>query len=428
MESLYQVHLSSLILSISKIIDFVDPHLKNHQLRVALIAKYIAEAYGLEKEYINQIVLAGCFHDIAIFSLKERIQIIREEEFSDIHLHAKLGYNLLKDIPHFEKPALMIKYHHVFWEEHPFSKENEIPLGSYILHLADKIEIFLRQKKGDSIFWKDELIEFLKKLSGKVFMPDLVKAFQYVAQKTSFWLDMEYPNPEELVSFSLPHIILDLKALLKFSEVIRVIIDYRSRFTSIHSIGVAMLSRKLAELFHFGNLEKDLITIAGYLHDIGKLAVPVEILEKHGPLTKTEWWLMQSHAYYSYRILEKIDIKYISLWGALHHEKPNGKGYPFKLKDEDLSFGSKIVAVADIFTALVEDRPYRKGLDAKTTKKILKDLVLTNNIDSIVAEVVFKYFDEIYEYLKYIQAKEKEKYLEFEEKQIKKKKQVKKKL
>ncbi len=418
MDNIYQIKLPSIIISVSKIIDFIDLNVKNHHLRVAIIARYIAKEYNLPQDYIKEIVLASCLHDIGIFSSKIKLSLIldSEEKIEDINAHGEIGYSLLKGIPQFKKAARMIKNHHVIWEKQPYIRERFIPIGSYIIHLADRIEVFLRKIKGEPVFYKGELIEKLESLSGSVFMPELVEAFKSVSEKTSFWLDISYPAPEELVEPYLPNIILSLDELLKFSQVIRELIDYRSKFTALHSIGVSVLSNKIAELFHFSEMEKKIIAIAGYLHDVGKLAVPIEILEKNGPLTKTEWWIMQSHVYYSYRILEKIEgAKLINLWASLHHEKPNGRGYPFKLTDKDLPFGARIVAVADVFTALAEDRPYRKGLDGKKIKNILKELANNRDLDRIIIEIVFKHFDELYEYLKTIQEKEKRKYLEFKE-------------
>lgn len=116
--------------------------------------------------------------------------------------------------------------------------------------------------------------------------------------------------------------------------------------------------------------------IAGLLHDIGKLAIPLNILDKNGPLTSQEFGIIKSHAYYTKIILDKIeDIPNISEWASNHHEKLNGQGYPRGLKADELSEESRIMAVCDIYQALTEDRPYRKGLNINNAFNIMDEMV-----------------------------------------------------
>ena len=96
------------------------------------------------------------------------------------------------------------------------------------------------------------------------------------------------------------------------------------------------------------------LKIAGYLHDLGKLAVPKEILEKPGKLTATEFNIVKTHAYYGYRTLETVrGLEKINNCGTLHHECLDGSGYPFHLNGDNLSIGSRIMAIADIFYRIV---------------------------------------------------------------------------
>ena len=97
------------------------------------------------------------------------------------------------------------------------------------------------------------------------------------------------------------------------------------------------------------------------MHDIGKLIVSNDILEKPGKLTEYEFAEMKDHAAATYRILSKIKgIPDIVEWAANHHEKLNGKGYPRALSEKDLSFEEQLMACIDIYQALTEKRPMRK--------------------------------------------------------------------
>ncbi len=417
MKEIYSTNITSVISSLSQILDFVDKVSMNHQLRVAFIAYNIAKEYGLKGNDLSNIALAGCLHDIGIFSTKDKLAFLEFEPGSkNLNLHCELAFILLKDITNLNEVAKIIRHHHVNFAETPYTNSDEIPIGSYVLHLADRIEVMVR-KVHPVILKRDDVIEYFKKNPNNMFMPDLIEAFVSLSNKKGFWFDLEYPKIEELVNGILPNFYLDFKGLMIFSNVIRKIIDYRSSFTAVHSVGVSAIASEIGKIFNLSDIEIKLLKLAGYVHDIGKLAVPVEILEKPGKLTKEEWPIMMSHAYYSYRILEKLEeVRIINLWGSLHHEKPNGLGYPFGLKEDELLLGSKIMSVADVLVAISEDRPYRKGLEPNNIKDILSTMAKRKDLDPIVTEKVLKHFDDLISLRKKVQAEAKESYLELKEK------------
>ena len=140
----------------------------------------------------------------------------------------------------------------------------------------------------------------------------------------------------------------------------------------------------------------ELAQIAGYLHDLGKLAIPVEIIEKPDRLTEEEFNIMKKHTYYSYHILKKIKgLKDINHFASFHHERLNGKGYPFGLKADELSPGARVMCVADIFTAITEDRPYRKGMDTKQALRALQSMVENDEIDPDLVDCLKSNYDRI---------------------------------
>ena len=129
---------------------------------------------------------------------------------------------------------------------------------------------------------------------------------------------------------------------------------------------------------------------------MGKLAIPVEILEKNGGLTPQEWNIMRSHTYYGYHILQPIeDLKLINNWGSLHHERIDGTWYPFHLRGDELSLGSRVMAVADIVAAISEDRPYRKGMSDEQIQTIIKNQASSGAIDAEISSLFINNYDEI---------------------------------
>ena len=127
--------------------------------------------------------------------------------------------------------------------------------------------------------------------------------------------------------------------------------------------------------------------IAADLHDLGKLAIPNSILDKPSGLTRKEFQIIQAHPFYTRRILEKIDgFDDITDWAANHHEKLDGSGYPYGLDKNDLDFNSRILACVDIYQALTEDRPYRKGMSHKDAIKIMNNMAREGLIEPSVTE------------------------------------------
>lgn len=139
-----------------------------------------------------------------------------------------------------------------------------------------------------------------------------------------------------------------------------------------------------------------MIQIAAYLHDLGKLAIPSEILEKRDKLTEDEWFIMRSHVYYTYQTLEPFEaLGTINSWGALHQERLNGTGYPFGYKEDELPLGSRIIAVADVFTALTEHRPYRQGMEKKAALEVLHSMADNGELDNNLVHMMATHYDEM---------------------------------
>ena len=181
-------------------------------------------------------------------------------------------------------------------------------------------------------------------------------------------------------------------------------IDFKSPFTATHTTGVSASAKIISELFGLTESEVRNMEIAGNFHDLGKLTIPNSILDKPAKLTKDEFAIIKCHTYYSYQVINSIQgLETIAEWAAYHHENLNGNGYPFHYSANELTIGSRIMMVADIYTAISEDRPYRKGMSKDEIFKILSDATAKNNLDSRIVETLFDNFDEINEQIRAIQ-------------------------
>ncbi|MGB9810783.1 MAG: diguanylate cyclase [Dictyoglomus turgidum] len=154
----------------------------------------------------------------------------------------------------------------------------------------------------------------------------------------------------------------------KFDEFLGLInaIDNKDNYTYTHCNEVAKYARKIGEKLGLSKEDLEILELAGKLHDIGKIGIPFEILKKPGPLTDEEWKIIKEHPRLGYLILNQLPKMEKLLQAVLyHHERYDGKGYPQSLQGKEIPLLARILAVADAYSAMKSNRPYRKGLSKK---------------------------------------------------------------
>ncbi len=388
-----------IVLSLSSAIDLIDPRITNHHKRVSYIAYSIAKEMNLSDEEIKNLILASLLHDCGAVNLSERNSLF-EFEFLESMLnrysHGYKGWFILNEASELKAAAEIIKFHHVFWEERLEShlQVYKIPITSFILHLADRVDILINRNK-EILNQRTYIQNMINSGSGTMFMPSTVDAFNNLVQKPYFWFDIINPYLDDLIKKAMLHYnsYINNSSFHQYANIAHRIIDFRSRFTSTHSMGVATSSSALADKMGFSVLDTELMKSAGLMHDLGKLCIPEYILEKPGPLDKNEFNIIKSHTYHTYRILNSITgLEKVQDWAAFHHEKLDGTGYPFQLNANQLDLGSRIMAVADMFTALIEDRPYRP---AKPVEYAMDMINSSKNLDYDVKACLNQNLEEI---------------------------------
>lgn len=167
------------------------------------------------------------------------------------------------------------------------------------------------------------------------------------------------------------------------------VLERRDRYTFDHSNRVAYFSYYLAKEINLSIDEIDLVYKAAYIHDIGKILIPDNILEKKGKLSPEEFEIIKLHVKELKNLLLPIYpfFKEIIDVAQLHHEKLDGSGYPFKLKDQQIPLYSRIITISDIFDALVLDRPYRPGFNYNKAINILLQEAKENKIDNFLVSI-----------------------------------------
>ncbi len=365
-----------LLMALSRSIDLVDPYIGSHNKRVAYISGRLAHSLGLQSSDITKIVVAAALHDIGVLKESEYKELIDLRYKGGIDYHSIVGYRLLDTCEITKGIAPIIKFHHVYYSDKNNYNEVEIPLASEIIHLADRVDVSINYKQ-DLLSQKNSICSMIQEHSGEQFNPEIVKCFLSLAEQESFWFDLQFNKVEKKIKYYIFYNApLTLEQIHSIAMLFTKIIDFRSRFTATHSSSVARISRELGRLCNMSERECNMLDIAGHMHDLGKLAIPLSILEKPDKLTPDEWRIMKQHTYFTYQLIDEIEsplFKVINEWASFHHESINGKGYPFKISGNMLTIGSKILAVADMFTALAESRPYRTALNDDEIISILQN-------------------------------------------------------
>jgi len=148
--------------------------------------------------------------------------------------------------------------------------------------------------------------------------------------------------------------------------------DRRDPATARHSSRVASYCGEIARRMGLSVAHAERLRIAGVLHDVGKAALPDSILQKPGALDESEWAQMRRHPELGARLVADPDLADVRTWVLAHHERPDGRGYPFGLAGPDIPLEARVLAVADAYEAMTSDRVYRPALDTARAREELR--------------------------------------------------------
>lgn len=192
-----------------------------------------------------------------------------------------------------------------------------------------------------------------------------------------------------------------LTANARFATGLVAMLEESDPYTAGHSLAVATYSRDIAERMGLSQEEIDLVHLCALVHDIGKVRIRREVLEKQGPLTLEERREMEKHPAYGELLLRKVEVEDHERVGKIvrhHHERVDGEGYPDRLPEDQIPLLSKIIAVADAYNAMTSNRPYRDAMPSQVARLRLAQAVGSQFDTSVVAafEAILATADENY--------------------------------
>ena len=386
-----QADLTKTLSAVAAACDLVHLRLQNHSERTAYLALRIGVHLGLDKPRLKLLVLSALLHDIGIISTKEKLELA---DFQPAHVavtrHAQRGYDLLMATRYLQSLALPVLQHHDYYRA-------DLDIIPAILFVADRAENLLRRDQY-YLFQVDQVVERIRAYRETVFHPEVVDALTDLAPTPSLWLDLQTANYVKFIQDNpdMTHE-LGLDELDDIAKLFATIVDSKSPFTATHSSGLAAKAAAMATKLGMDQTKVRQMRIAALLHDIGKLAVPEEILLSPGKLTPEEMAVMKQHTYHTYHLIGMIGkgVESIQRWAAFHHERLDGSGYPFGLSADQLDSESRLLAILDVFQALTENRPYRPPLSLAETAAILRKEAAAGRLDQDLVELVLEHAEEL---------------------------------
>jgi putative nucleotidyltransferase with HDIG domain len=389
--------IGTLLLRLSAIADDINyyeigatkgfPQGKSHMYNVALYTLLIATKLNFSQEEKKELFLLSIIHDLGFLSAEyyglKNDDVLKLKEH--IVEHCISGEKVNRIIFKNDKCKNVVSYHHENWNGTGFFsvKEEDIPLYARILRIAEAMEenfeftYIMSNKK--------EAIQFLENYGGRLFDPSISSVYVEIIK------ELEHKDLELVSSYQLDFkMTVNKRQIYDVLEAVMKIMDIKSNFTFNHSHKVANLSRRIAKFLDLEVDTIDKLTLAGYLHDLGKLYVPKKVLEKPGPLTEDEYTLIKKHCDLTDKLLKDIEgfDQVVDIIHS-HHERIDGSGYPLGLKSEQLSLPARILAAADVICSLAESRPYRDDLNSEQIKQILID-EYTGKLDPNVMEIGYQ--------------------------------------
>ncbi len=249
----------------------------------------------------------------------------------------------------------------------------DIPILARILAVAQHLDVFATARSPMVA------LDVLRDRSTHWFDPDLVEIAVDLDHEGSLWIGCSAQDHHD----STLCLVLDLAPQtfrpLAHQEIDRLcegfaeVIDAKSPFTYRHSLAVAELAEHIASTLGLSDERRQLVRRAALLHDLGKLSVPNTILDKSGRLSDRERRCVEQHPRLTRQILARISrFKQIAFIAGAHHEKLDGSGYPDQLTAAQIPLEARILAVADMYRALTEQRPYRPGFSHTQVMHLLR--------------------------------------------------------
>jgi putative nucleotidyltransferase with HDIG domain len=365
---------AGLIEALTDIMGSANSYLHAHARRVAHLARQLAVAMDRPDDEVARLVFAGILCDVGMIGLAEEAWSTPTPRLPDdmlrrVHRHPVRSEEALDAIPHLHGVAPLVRHHHEWYDGSGYPdglRGRGIPIGAQILRLADTVAALGEARPMRDALGSAQIALVVEEYRGLEFGPAVADVFlrllvegeiaDYDPAVFQRWLYQAADRliPAEVSAISADHLL----------EMLSSIIDAKDPYTAGHSRRVAILSVAVADRLGLDAEMRAAVWAAGYLHDIGKLSVPVRLLTKPARLDDEERATVHAHPARGAEILAGISaLRHLIPAVQHHHERWDGCGYPDGLQAEQIPMSARILTVCDAYDAMTSARSYRPSRD-----------------------------------------------------------------
>ena len=382
--------LAAVSVMVQRALNCVDPRLVDHGLRVATLLDAMLDVKGMNDETQRRAAyFVALLHDVGAYRTEEIDRLVAFET-ERVWEHSFYGYLFFKELSPLGDHAEAVLFHHMpydrFTDQDPYVK-----FLASVLHVADRVDVLLLEHpQADAA----EIERLLASSRAGLFSPEALALF-FEAQRR---FDVLSALRDGVGAPDRARIVADPSgtgSATSYLDMLVHVIDFRSRHTVTHTVTTAWVAYELALRLLGDQPSAAHVYASALVHDVGKIGIPLSILEKPGRLDDDEMAVMRTHVALTERILEDCVEPEMILPAVRHHEKLDGSGYPRSLHADELTLPDRIIAVADIVSALVGTRSYKKAYPKDKVLELLADQVAAGKIDAAVVSAMTRDYDAI---------------------------------
>lgn len=344
------------------------------------------EQHYTEQDMVDYTML-GILHDIGLYK-EDNVKNVTDFETKNLWPHSIYGFLFLKYLSPIGDKAEVILYHHLDYNRYNMIQTRYLHVIE-LLNVADKMDTILHLK--------DEKIEkdYFSKYANIKFSAAALDIFQKAEKRYNIMANLVDGTYRKELDVLLAKRAFSEKYKRGFLEMLVYTIDFRSEHTVIHTLATVNFAEKLGRLARLTGKELRDLHYGALLHDLGKIAIPLNILESTGRLSDDEMKIMKAHVRITEMILEGVVDDDVLQIAVRHHEKLDGTGYHRGLKAEDLTLPQQIIAVADILSALYGKRSYKEAFSKEKILAIMQGDAENGKINANVVNSLVRNYDKI---------------------------------
>ena len=382
------IHSKDVYNIIRRSLEIMDVKIMQHgEVTAYLLYKMLQADGSYSEQELADYTMIGMMHDIGMIKTGYSRDVI-ERETKGVWAHSIYGYLFMRYLSPIGDKAEIVLYHHLPYRLHGMIRSQYMKISEY-LTLADKMDVFLRvdgHGMGQDYFAKNINVEF---------SPKAFEMFNKAQATYNIMSKLKDGSYKEELDVLLTNAHFPEKYKKGFLEMLIYAIDFRSQQTVVHSLATTTFAVEIGRLMRVPTKDLQILYYGALLHDIGKIAIPLEILEAPRRLTNDEMRIMKAHVIISDRILHGVISDEVLEVAIRHHEKLDGTGYYRGITGDELTKLQRTVAVADILSALYGKRSYKDSFDSDKIKVIINEDADNGKICPEIARVAVSNFDTI---------------------------------